>query len=260
MADVTLPTWTEDDEAAGTYLASRGPALVRFARSITRDRDLAEDLAQEALLRAFERRQELGEIRDLDAWLRRVVHNLAIDRSRRDREIAVEDVEGKWMSDEYTVDAADVVLAAETRAELEDALVRIPAIYRATVVLHDMEGLTVKEIAEISDVDLPAAKQRLRRGRMMLVTALAQGHERRQNLKGVPLRCWDARSRVSDYLEGDVDADTARMLERHLETCPTCPPLIAALVGVRDHLNGLRDSDSVVDADLAERLRARLVP
>jgi RNA polymerase sigma-70 factor, ECF subfamily len=260
MADVTLPTWTEDDEAAGAYLASRGPALVRFARSITRDRDLAEDLAQEALLRAFERRQELGEIRDLDAWLRRVVHNLAIDRSRRDREIAVEDVEGKWMSDEYTVDAADVVLAAETRAELEDALVRIPAIYRATVVLHDMEGLTVKEIAEISDVDLPAAKQRLRRGRMMLVTALAQGHERRQNLKGVPLRCWDARSRVSDYLEGDVDADTARMLERHLETCPTCPPLIAALVGVRDHLNGLRDSDSVVDADLAERLRARLVP
>lgn len=259
MNDMTDPPWTQADEAAGMYLASRGPALVRFARSITREQDLAEDLAQEALLRAFERRQELTTIRDLDAWLRRIVHNLAIDRSRRDREIAVEDVEGKWMSDEYTVDAADVVLAAETREELEDALMRIPAIYRATVVLHDLEGLTVKEIAEISDVSLPAAKQRLRRGRMTLVTALAQGHERRQSLKGVPMRCWDARSRVSDYLDGDVDADTARMLERHLETCPTCPPLIAALVGVRDQLNTLRDSDSVVDAGLAERLRARMM-
>jgi RNA polymerase sigma-70 factor (ECF subfamily) len=259
MADVTVPEWTQTREAAGDYLAARGPALVRFARSITRDQDLAEDLAQEALLRAFERRDELRDVQDMDAWLRRVVHNLAIDRSRRDREIAVEDVETKWMSDEYTVDAADVVLAAETREELEDALVRIPAIYRATVVLHDMEGLTVKEIAEISGVDLPAAKQRLRRGRMTLVTALARGHERRQNLKGVPLRCWDARSRVSDYLEGEVDADTVRMLEQHLETCPTCPPLLAALVGVRDHLNTLRDPDSVVDAELAERLRSRLV-
>lgn len=124
------------------------------------------------------------------------------------------------MSDEYTVDAAEVLLAVETRAEHEDALGRIPAIDRATVVLHDMEGRTVKRIAEISDVDLPAAKRRLRRGRMMLVTALVQGHERRQSLKGMPLRCWDARSRLSERLEGDVDADTARMLERHLETCP----------------------------------------
>jgi RNA polymerase sigma-70 factor (ECF subfamily) len=241
-------------------LAARGPSLVRFAQSITRDRDIAEDLAQEALLRAYERRHELENVTDLDAWLRRVVHNLAVDRSRREREIAVEDVEGKWMSDDYTVDAADVVLAAETREELEDALLRLPAIYRSAVVLHDMEGLTVKEIADICGVDLPAAKQRLRRGRMMLVTALARGHERRQTLKGVPLRCWDARRRVSDYLDGDVDPDTARMLEQHLETCPTCPPLIAALVGVRDRLKGLRDPDSVVDPDLAGRLRARLAP
>lgn len=248
----------DSDEAMGAALAARGPSLVRFAQSITRDRDRAEDLAQEALLRAFERRDHLDEIADLDAWLRRVVHNLAIDGIRRDREIAVEDVEGKWMADEYTVDAADVVLAAETRAELEDALVRLPAIYRAAVVLHDMEGLTVKQISEIADIDLPAAKQRLRRGRMTLVTALADGHERRQNLRGVPLRCWDARSRVSDYLDGDVDAATAQMLERHLETCPTCPPLLAALVGVRDHLGTLRDKDSVVDEDLAERLRLRL--
>ena len=142
---------------------------------------------------------------------------------------------------------------------LPDLGVSVAQAEEDAVVLHDLEGLTVKEIAEISDVSLPAAKQRLRRGRMTLVTALAQGHERRQSLKGVPMRCWDARSRVSDYLDGDVDADTARMLERHLETCPTCPPLIAALVGVRDQLNTLRDSDSVVDAGLAERLRARMM-
>lgn len=256
---MSSPEWpAADDDAAGRLLSERGPALVRFARSITRDHHAAEDLAQEAIIRAYERRDELAEVRDLDAWLRRVVHNLAIDRTRRDREFAVEAVEERWMSDEYTVDTEAVVAAAETRVEIEDALVRLPAIYRMAVVLHDIEGLTVREIAELAEVDLPAAKQRLRRGRMMMVTALAEGHERRVALRGVPLRCWDARSRVSDYLDGEVDDQTAAMLERHLETCPTCPPLVAALVGVRDRLGSLRDPDTVVDADLARRIRQAL--
>jgi anti-sigma factor RsiW len=63
---------------------------------------------------------------------------------------------------------------------------------------------------------------------------------------------------VSDYLDGDVDAETAAMLTRHLATCPTCPPLVAALVGVRDRMGDLRDPDTVVDAGLADRIRAAL--
>ena len=55
----------------------------------------------------------------------------------------------------------------------------------------------MKDIAKAQGVELPAAKQRLRRGRMMLVTALAAGGERRAALRGVPLRCWEARGRVS---------------------------------------------------------------
>jgi RNA polymerase sigma-70 factor (ECF subfamily) len=192
------------------------------------------------------------------AWLRRVIHNLAVDRFRRDREFVVEDVEERWMSDEYTVDTAAVVAAAETREEIDDALLRIPVIYRTTVMLHDIEGYTVRDIAESSEIDLPAAKQRLRRGRMMLVSALADGHERRVAMRGVPLRCWDARSRVSDYLDGDVDAGTASVLQRHLASCPTCPPLVAALVGVKDRLGDLRDPDTVMDPELTARIRLAL--
>ncbi len=250
-ADSAIP----DLDAA---LARELPGLVRFATSLVRDREAGSDLAQEAMARAIERRDAMVQVRDLGAWLRRVVHNLAIDHGRRDREIAVENVEERWMADEYTVDTAAVVTAAETRAEIEDALVRLPSIYRSAVVLHDIEGLTVREISELADVDLPAAKQRLRRGRMMLVTALAEGHERRVALRGVPMRCWDARSRISDYLDGDVDAGTAAMLQRHLESCPTCPPLVAALVGVRERMGGMRDPDSVVDPGLASRIRSQI--
>lgn len=89
---------------------------------------------------------------------------------------------------------------------------------------------------------------------MMVVSALAAGEERRQALTGVPLRCWDARRRVSDYLDGDLSREETELVERHLETCPTCPPLYAALVGVQAALGGLRDPDSVIPPDVVARL------
>ena len=68
------------------------------------------------------------------------------------------------------------------------------------------------------------------------------------------MRCWDARQHVSDYLDGALPTDTARIVEAHLEACPTCPPLYAALVGVHDAIGELRDADSVVPPPVAERL------
>lgn len=72
------------------------------------------------------------------------------------------------------------------------------------------------------------------------------------------MRCWDARQHVSDYLDGTLDADTARTVEAHLERCPTCPPLYAALVGTRAAVGALRDADAVVPPHLAARLLAQV--
>jgi RNA polymerase sigma-70 factor (ECF subfamily) len=236
---------------------AHAPALHRLAVFLTRDPTLADDLVQDTFLRALERGDSYRRDAPVETWLRRILHNLAVDRARRSRrETLVEEVEERWRDDRYTVDAAAVVARAETRVELEDALARLPFIYRAAVVLHDVEGLTVREISDIQGVDLPAAKQRLRRGRMMLVSALASGDERREALVGVPLRCWDARRQVSDYLDGELPEKEAHVVERHLETCPTCPPLYASLVGVQAALGGLRDPDSVIRPDLAARIEA----
>jgi RNA polymerase sigma-70 factor (ECF subfamily) len=243
------------------------PGLLRFTRSLARDPVLAEDLAQETLLRALERASSFRGDASLATWLHRLAHNIAVDRARRGREVPTdeiaEEVEARWRNDAYTVDAAEVVARAETREELEDALVRLPVVYRAAVVLHDAEGLTVAEIADIAQISLPAAKQRLRRGRMMLVSALARGAERRHVLSGVPLRCWDARSQVSDYLDGLLDPRTADQVERHLQACPTCPPLYAALVGATDALartrGTWRDPNEVVPPDQAERILRRVL-
>ncbi|MEZ5244143.1 MAG: sigma-70 family RNA polymerase sigma factor [Acidimicrobiales bacterium] len=242
-------------------LADQLEMLQRYALGVTRDPDLAADIVQDTVVRALERADQYRREAPLGHWLIRIAHNLIVDRARRaHHEIAVDDVEENWRDDSYSVDAEAIVERATTRDELLDALVRLPFIYRSAVVLHDIEGLRVADIATIHEISLPAAKQRLRRGRMATVTALASGHERRVATKGVPMRCWDARQHVSDYLNGDLDASTATVVETHLESCPTCPPLYAALVGVHAELGRLRDPDSVIDPELTQRIRSIIDP
>ncbi|MEX1124655.1 MAG: RNA polymerase sigma factor, partial [Acidimicrobiia bacterium] len=125
------------------------PSLYRFALSIVRDPHAAEDLVQETFVRGFEQRTRFRRDSSEATWLRRILHNLAVDRARRSsHEVLVDEVEEKWRDDAYTVDAAVVVEHAETREDLEDGLVRLPFIYRSAVVLHDVEGWTMREVAE----------------------------------------------------------------------------------------------------------------
>lgn len=253
-------------------LPAEVPGLMRYATSLVRDPHLAEDLVGDTLVRALERAASYRGDARLGTWLHRILHNLAVDRARSAREVPAEDiavkVENQWRADEYTVDLDVVVARAETREELRDALIRLPYIYRSAVLLHDAEGLTMREVAGICDVELPAAKQRLRRGRMMLVSALAEGAERRESLRGVPLSCWAARSRVSDYIDDELDSGARRAVEGHLASCPTCPALYYSLVAARtalQHGGGgpaeirlERDSDTVIPPAVAARLRKDL--
>jgi RNA polymerase sigma-70 factor (ECF subfamily) len=240
-------------------LAAELPRLVHLATRLVQDADQAEDCAQETIVGAWRRRDQLRDPDSLGAWLRRSLVNRVIDRSRAHHdELDIDAVEADWQDDRYSVAPELVLERAELRDELEDALARLPVIYRVTVVLHDVLGWTAVEIARAMSTGLPATKQRLRRGRMLLVSALAEDDERRQASLAQPLRCWRARRHVSAYLDGELDAATRSAVEKHLEACPTCPPLYASLVGVRATLGGLRDPDTVVEDAMAMRIHEHL--
>jgi RNA polymerase sigma-70 factor (ECF subfamily) len=233
------------------------PGLWRFARSMLRSDGDADDLVQETLVRALERSDSFRGESSVATWLHRIAHHLAVDRARRrSREVDVDDVEQRWADDRYTLDDAAFAQQSLERVDLEDALVHLPFVYRSVLLLHDVEGWTCREIAEATDAGLPATKQRLRRARMAMVSELARGAERRAAFDGVPLRCWDARRLVSDYLDGELDATAAAGVEAHLAGCPTCPPLYSGLVRTRSAMDGLRDADSVIDPATRERLVA----
>lgn len=244
---------------AGRALFAELPWLVGLATRLTRDPAVAEDCAQETLIAAWRRYDQLRDPGALRGWLRRTLLNRIIDRARvHHAELDITDVERDWADDTWTVQPERVLMRAEQHEDLEDALACLPVILRVPVVLHDALGWTGAEIAAALGIGLPAAKQRLRRGRMMLVSALAEDDARRQASLAQPMRCWKARRHVSAYLDGELDAPTAHAVETHLESCPTCPPLYTTLVGIRSRMEGLRDPDTVVERDVAERIRQRL--
>ncbi len=246
-------------DAFAERLAAELPALVRLAARLVHDADQAEDCAQETIVGAWRRRDQLRDPRSLTPWLRRSLVNRVVDRARaRHDELDIDEVEADWKDDSYSVRPDLVLERAELRDELEDALARLPVIYRVPLVLHDAIGWTVPEIAGTMGVGLPAAKQRLRRGRIMLVSALAADDERRRVSLSQPMRCWQARRHVSAYMDGELDDPARAAVEDHLADCPTCPPLYASLVGVRTSLDGLRDPDTVVEEEMATRIRAAL--
>ena len=143
-----------DTDQVRAELPGTVPALLRYALLLTGNEHDAADLVQDTMLRALQAADRFDGRSALTTWLRRLMHNLWVDGVRAGREAPSDEiadlVEARWRDDAYTVDAGTVVERAETRDDLLDALAHLPTIYRTAVVLHDAEGLTVAEIAEIA--------------------------------------------------------------------------------------------------------------
>ncbi len=250
----------EDRDCRDTALESRIsaeiPGLYRYAMSLVGDSVEAEDAVGETLLRAIERGSQLRSESSLRTWLHHILHNVVIDRGRHfGRDIPTENIDELWNDETYTVEASDVIERAEIQGELREALLHVPFGHRAVVVLHDADGWGLAEISEALGIGLPAAKQRLRRGRMMLVTELDKGEERRAANRGLVYSCAEARGRVSDYVDDELSITDRTRLEEHLAQCASCPPIYQALVGVKKSLGALHDPNSVVPPELATKLR-----
>ena len=136
-----------------------------FARSVSRSRDDGDDLFQEALLRALDKLPTLREDGAFRGWLYRIIINLHRNRSRRAFWKRLIPLVGNEASDDDRA-RSDETLGSVERARL--ALEKLPADQREAIVLHDIEGWAVGEIADLEGVSMSAIKSRLSRGRERL--------------------------------------------------------------------------------------------
>jgi RNA polymerase sigma-70 factor (ECF subfamily) len=145
------------------------------------DREEASDAVQEALLSAFRRAETFRGDAQVSTWLHRIVVNACLDRLRRQKSRAAdplpedEDRLGAIGGRSGTEDPAE---AGERRTDVLAALAQLSADQRTAVVLVDMEGYSVDEVAELMDCAPGTIKSRCARGRARLVPLLAQYRRR----------------------------------------------------------------------------------
>ena len=133
--------------------------LRRFLTSLCGDASLADDIAQEALVRAYVSSDRF--IGNFKAWLFRIAYNCFIDNLRRvpTPSLSLDAPEAMHVAGDAESDAAF------RHEELQRALARIPEKERTAIVLHYFEDLPVKEIAAIMQIPAGTAKYHLSVGR-----------------------------------------------------------------------------------------------
>jgi RNA polymerase sigma-70 factor (ECF subfamily) len=142
--------------------AALRPKLHRYCARMTGSAADGEDVVQSALMKAVEALPRVPAIEQPEAWLFRIAHNAALDflRSRNRRETLFEDADLAALDD-----AADPVEDRQAVAVSLHRLMALPPAQRSAVLLMDVLGYSLEEIASIIDNTVPAVKAALHRGR-----------------------------------------------------------------------------------------------
>ncbi len=175
-ADLLARSARGDRRAFDEIVARYGPVALRVAARMAPDRQSAEDIAQEAMVRIWRRAGEFDTRRArFTTWLYRIVVNLCIDLSRKPRPVALPD---DFDPVDPSAGAAESVEADERRAALVRAIDELPSGQRAALTLVYDEGLSGAEAARVLGVSTKAVERLLARARARLRELLAAGRQR----------------------------------------------------------------------------------
>jgi RNA polymerase sigma-70 factor (ECF subfamily) len=178
-ADLVQQALAGSQAAYHALVARYATPAVNLATRMVQDRALAEDLAQEAFTRAFERLSTYDQQRRFASWFFQILHNVTIDHLRHKRPTIVsldvlEEAGHAGLAAIAPGRAPDVLAeqASLTRA-VDAALSRIRPEYREAVVLRYREDLSIQEIADAMSVPVGTVKIYLYRARKELASILA---------------------------------------------------------------------------------------
>src|SRR5690349_6380376 len=167
--------------------------VFRIANHITHNREDAEDVVQDAFLKAYENLEQFQGQSKFYTWLVRIAVNEALMklRKRRPERMVSLDEEVKTEDDSLPREVADWSPNPEqqySQAELRDILTRtiqgLPPSFRTVFVLRDVEGLSTEETADALELSIPAVKSRLLRARLQLRDRLSRYFQKRESGDG----------------------------------------------------------------------------
>ncbi|MCD4738578.1 MAG: sigma-70 family RNA polymerase sigma factor [Anaerolineae bacterium] len=209
------------------------------------ERTWAEDLAQEAFIRAHQNLGRLGPPYNFKAWVYRIASNLALDALRRYHyEAPLPDWDGGAATASEPTDQRregdpeHQARLSEVRAAVWRTLHKLPETYRQILILREFDGLSYREIAVVLSISLDNVRVTLNRARSRfrdlygLQVLMEEGR----------LACHELDELLSIYMDGELDRAGRKRVQDHIAVCPACqkkrrdllalPQLLAVLAPV----------------------------
>ena len=204
---------------------------------------------QEVLLKSVPQLPKFDSPKALVVWLYKVAKNRCLMNRRKSKfapehELSLEELmpdrkELEQLSADGRLNPESFAIRGEQASRLREAVQKLPPQYRIVLVLHDMEGLTDDEVAEITGARAGTVRVRLHRARLFVRKELMrtwmpgsakkvrpQRHTVTQNR---PARCKAMFAELSDYLDEQLDDSLCEELERHMNGCEPCQAFVATL-------------------------------
>ena len=199
--EVTVPADPKDDELELVSRARQGDAaafstlieryegkIFRLAMNITQNREDAEDVLQEAFLKAYEHLNQFQGNSKFYTWVVRIAVNQALMKLRKRRSDKAVSLDEQIDTGEDTVvreiaawdpDPEEQFSRKELDGILSGVIDELAPIYRTVFTLRDVDGLSTEETAEALDLTVPAVKSRLLRARLQLRDKLTRFFKRK---------------------------------------------------------------------------------
>lgn len=156
--------------------------LFKYTMLVCRQREDAEEITQETLLRVFQNLNQLKDPARVKPWVFRIARNACLMKRRKsvfapERELSLDEfmpnsshVDGQRKIEiaDWSALPEDQAMQSQLREALHQAIAELPEIYKVVVLLRDVEGLSTEDAAEVLDITEDTVKTRLHRGRLAL--------------------------------------------------------------------------------------------
>jgi RNA polymerase sigma-70 factor (ECF subfamily) len=241
----------KDPQALDKALALLQGTVFSFSMKVCGHREDAEDAMQEVLMKSVRFLPQFDNSKALAVWLYKVARSRCLMSRRTSKfapkeKLSLENLqpdrsEFAGLTHGARATPESYVLQGEGARRLQQAVTKLPLEYRLVLILHDMEELSDKEIAEIMHLQPGTVRVRLHRARLFVRKELARrdshGFSRKrreeraekQSSEHRPGRCKTMFAELSDYLDGVLDDSLCEELEKHLGGCQACQAFLSSL-------------------------------
>lgn len=163
--------------------------IYRHLTKMVKDNAEAQDLLQETFLNAYRGLKGFAGTSAFSTWLFRIANNTALMFLRKHRPEVIEYAEEVAnrpspelvpASPQFVSTPLEILLSTEGKKKIEEAIDSLPLMYRTVIILRDVEGFSLEEVAGIVDSSVPAVKSRLHRGRHSIRESLSSYYEELQ--------------------------------------------------------------------------------